>query len=80
MVLIRARSRSRRCVRQRRPDTPLQGARRPLRVPLGEPALTEGGDEHGPYLQMTFTLPPGSYATCVTREIDKVAGEGTGGA
>ena len=67
-------------VRQRRPDTPLQGARRPLRVPLGEPALTEGGDEHGPYLQMTFTLPPGRYATCVTREIDTVAGEGTGGA
>ncbi len=49
----------------------LDGARRPLRVPLGEPTTTAGQDHHGPYLQVGFALPPGSYATCVTREICK---------
>ena len=51
----------------------LDGARRPLRVPLGEPALADGRDDHGPYLRASFTLPPGAYATCVTREICKNA-------
>ncbi len=49
----------------------LDGARRPLRVPLTELAITDGTDDRGPFLQIDFTLPPGSYATSVTREVCK---------
>lgn len=49
----------------------LDGARRPLRVPLADPVVTTGGDDRGPYLQLSFALPPGAYATGVTREICK---------
>ena len=52
----------------------LDGARRPLRVPLQDPKLDTGTDNHGPYLRIAFALPPGSYATAVTREICKAAG------
>lgn len=51
----------------------LDGARRPLRVPLAHAHLEDGHDDHGPYLQLSFELPPGSYATVVTREICKNA-------
>ena len=54
-----------------RDGTRLDGARRPLRVPLGEPTVDADKDDRGPYLRLTFTLPPGSYATCVTREVCK---------
>lgn len=50
----------------------LDGARRPLRVPLGECDVTDGDDDRGPYLQLRFGLPPGSYATSVVREVCKV--------
>ncbi|HNQ23214.1 MAG TPA: tRNA pseudouridine(13) synthase TruD [Phycisphaerae bacterium] len=50
---------------------PVAGARRPLRVPLGEADLSAGTDEHGTYLEVRFTLPAGAYATCVTRELCK---------
>lgn len=47
----------------------LAGERRPLRVPLGDAqALGEGDD-----LLLTFSLPPGSYATCVLAEVMKTA-------
>jgi tRNA pseudouridine13 synthase len=49
----------------------LEGARRPLRVPLHEPRAGEGADDRGAYLELAFGLPPGSYATCVTREVCK---------
>ncbi|MCP4590152.1 MAG: tRNA pseudouridine(13) synthase TruD [bacterium] len=49
----------------------LDGARRPLRVPLTEPSVAEETDGHGPGLSLSFALPAGSYATCVTREICK---------
>jgi len=49
----------------------LDGARRPLRVPLADVNLDHGQDDHGPYIHLRFTLPPGSYATTVTREICK---------
>ncbi|GAG37529.1 unnamed protein product, partial [marine sediment metagenome] len=45
----------------------VKGARRPLRVPLGEAGVTEDG----PDLILIFTLPPGSYATVVTAEVMK---------
>ena len=49
----------------------LSGARRPLRVPLEEPDVQDGQDEHGKFLRIRFALPPGSYATSVAREICK---------
>lgn len=49
----------------------LDGARRPLRIPIKENHIDEGTDENGSFLRLSFTLPPGSYATCVTREISK---------
>lgn len=52
----------------------LDGSRRPLRVPLENPKAASGNDANGAYLELSFTLPPGSYATCVTREICKSAG------
>lgn len=52
----------------------LEGARRPLRVPLGDPTLDTGEDGRGSFLRLNFSLPPGSYATVVTREICKSDG------
>lgn len=49
----------------------LDGARRPLRVPLGEVRVESGGDEHGPFLLLAFALPAGAYATNVIREVCK---------
>lgn len=51
--------------------TKLDGARRPLRVPLLEPAVDVGKDARGAYLRLAFGLPPGAYATSVTRELCK---------
>lgn len=49
----------------------LDGARRPLRVPLGEVRVESGGDEQGPFLLLAFALPAGAYATNVIREVCK---------
>jgi tRNA pseudouridine13 synthase len=49
----------------------LDGARRPLRVPLCDAAIETGADHRGPFLLLRFSLPPGAYATSVTREICK---------
>lgn len=51
----------------------LEGARRPLRVPVIDPAVEGGVDEHGPYVRCAFELPRGSFATVVLREIMKPA-------
>ena len=48
-----------------------KGTRRALRFPIGEPVLTAGSDEEGEYLELTFTAPPGSYATVALGEIMK---------
>lgn len=45
----------------------MEGERRPLRVPLGEQRLLQDGDA----LVLEFSLPKGSYATSVVREITK---------
>jgi tRNA pseudouridine13 synthase len=49
----------------------LEGARRPLRVPLQGAEVESAMDERGPYLLVTFFLPAGAYATNVLREICK---------
>ncbi len=55
---------------QRRPNR-LAGARRPLRVPLTDPDVEGGIDEHGHYVRLAFDLPRGAFATEVLREIMK---------
>ncbi len=49
----------------------LDGARRALRVPMGDPSINEGADERGPFLRVSFTLPAGAYATTLLREVCK---------
>jgi tRNA pseudouridine13 synthase len=46
----------------------MEGERRPLRVPLGDPSFSLEGDS----LLVEFSLPKGSYATSVIREITKM--------
>lgn len=53
----------------------LPGSRRPLRVPVIDPDLEGGIDEHGPYVRVAFELPRGSFATVVLRELMKPSGE-----
>lgn len=56
----------------RHPDE-IEGSRRPLRVPLGNPQVEGGVDEHGSYVRAAFDLPRGAFATVVLREIMKPA-------
>lgn len=49
----------------------VDGKRRPLRVPLVDPEVEGGVDEHGAYVRIAFELPRGSFATVVAREIMK---------
>jgi len=52
------------------------GARRPLRVPVCE-CLVEGGeDEFGSFVEVKFSLPKGSFATAILREIMKTGERG----
>jgi tRNA pseudouridine13 synthase len=55
------------------PGSRLDGARRPLRVPLLDWSVESARDERGDFLQLRFTLPPGAYATNVVREVCKSA-------
>ncbi|HYO08532.1 MAG TPA: tRNA pseudouridine(13) synthase TruD [Tepidisphaeraceae bacterium] len=49
----------------------VKGARRPLRVRPTDVELSGGVDEHGSHVTVAFTLPSGSYATVLLREIMK---------
>jgi tRNA(Glu) U13 pseudouridine synthase TruD len=42
-----------------------------LRVKPEDFDLTGGVDEHGPHITVAFTLPAGSFATVVLRELTK---------
>lgn len=53
--------------------TRLDGARRPLRVPLEDWDVQHGKDDRGLFIQLTFMLSPGAYATNVSREVCKPA-------
>ncbi len=48
-----------------------KGTRRALRFALDSPELSAGTDDHGPYIQIIFAAPSGSYATVALREIIK---------
>lgn len=49
----------------------LHGSRRPLRFRPEALELDNGNDEHGPFVELRFTLPSGCYATMILREICK---------
>jgi tRNA pseudouridine13 synthase len=49
----------------------VKGARRPLRVKPVDLELEAGADQHGPYITAAFTLPAGSFATVLLRELMK---------
>jgi len=49
----------------------VKGARRPLRVKPEDIDLAGGVDEHGPFITVAFTLPAGSFATVLMRELTK---------
>ena len=49
----------------------VKGARRPLRVKPTDMDLAGGVDEHGPHITVAFTLPSGSFATVLLRELMK---------
>jgi tRNA pseudouridine13 synthase len=48
------------------------GDRRPLRIPVVDPEVEGGVDEHGAYVRCAFELPRGSFATTVMDEVMKV--------
>jgi len=45
------------------------GGRRPLVIPVVAPHCGAAFDEHGPYVEVSFTLPKGGYATAVVDAI-----------
>lgn len=47
------------------------GERRALRVCPADASVAAGSDQDGVFVALRFTLPPGCYATCVTREVCK---------
>ncbi len=47
----------------------IKGDRRPLRVPVIDPEVEGGADEHGTFVRCAFELPRGCFATSVMREI-----------
>ncbi len=47
------------------------GDRRPLRIPVIDPEVEGGIDEHGAYIRCAFELPRGSFATTVMDELMK---------
>jgi len=48
------------------------GSRKPLRIPVIDPEVEGGVDEHGTYIRCAFELPKGSFATTVMDEVMKV--------
>ncbi len=47
------------------------GGRRPMRLFPTHMSLASGDDKHGPFLELAFTLPSGSYATVLLGEVMK---------
>lgn len=53
------------------PEVKSWGTRRELLAPLGPVRHASGEDQHGAYLELSFFLLKGSYATCLLREVMK---------
>lgn len=53
------------------------GDRRPIRVQPKDTKLESGVDEHGGFITVAFTLPPGAYATVLMRELMRTDEPGT---
>jgi tRNA pseudouridine13 synthase len=53
----------------------VKGDRRPLRVQPTDVELAAGVDEHGSHITVAFTLPAGSFATVLLRELMKTEEE-----
>ncbi|MCC7350844.1 MAG: tRNA pseudouridine(13) synthase TruD [Phycisphaerales bacterium] len=49
----------------------VKGVRRPLRVQPKDVDLSAGVDDHGPHVTLVFSLPAGSFATSLLREVMK---------
>jgi tRNA pseudouridine13 synthase len=49
----------------------VKGARRPLRIKPADMEMSSGVDEHGSYITVAFSLPAGSFATILLRELMK---------
>ncbi len=49
----------------------VKGARRPLRIKPSDVETNSGVDEHGAFVTLAFTLPAGSFATVLLREVMK---------
>lgn len=47
----------------------IKGSRRPLRFPVHEGQFRLGADARGNYLELSFVLPPGCYATSLLTEL-----------
>lgn len=47
----------------------IEGGRKPLRVPVIDPEVEGGADEHGMYVRCAFELPRGAFATSVMAAI-----------
>jgi tRNA pseudouridine13 synthase len=59
---------------ERRDAFPMIGGdRRPLRIPVIDPEVEGGIDEHGAYIRCAFELPRGSFATTVMDEVMKTS-------
>lgn len=54
----------------------VKGARRPLRVRPEDVDISGGVDDHGGYIAVAFTLPPGSFATVLLQELMKTPAAG----
>lgn len=52
------------------------GERRPMRIPVIDPEVEGGIDEHGAYIRCAFELPKGAFATTVMDEIMKLTSVG----
>ena len=48
-----------------------RGERRALRVPLGDAQIAPAETDSEPALRLSFSLPAGSFATAVIREVTK---------
>jgi tRNA pseudouridine13 synthase len=53
-----------------------EGARRSFRARIGNASVLEGADAHGGFMQISFDLERGAYATVVLRELFALGGMG----